>query len=437
MKMKFTKLIKGSAIAMIATIAMVGCGNGAEEEAPIDVVTNTGEGVSIEFWHNMTGAFTDTINEIVEDFNNTVGKEEGIHVEAVYQGSYDDLKAKTMASIKSGNAPEIVQGTVNNIMELIQSGYIQDLTPYIYHDEIGMDYDDIFESYRAEMSSYTETGEIYSLPFAKSTDLLFYNADFFKEHGLSVPTTWDETIEVAKQITEITGKPALSIDNLPNYLITYLMQSGADYTTQDGQVLFNNKTAYEAIKMLKTGIDEGYFRIAGEDKYSSAPFLAENTFMYIGSTAGQGFLNRDNFDWDTALIPQVDVNNPKSPQQGANVAVINQGKTSEEVFASYEFIKYLVSTEVNTKWAMETGYLPIRQSVVDSPTFNEYLATTQGNVKANGIKATQGGFVEAIFAKDSYNSSMVRNDVNAMVEEVILGGRDIQDALDYYASRFQ
>ena len=89
-----------------------------------------------------------------------------------------------------------------------------------------------------------------------------------------MPTTWEETIEVSKQIRDITGKAGFSIDNLPNYLITYLMQSGAPYTTQDGEILFNNETAVEAIEMLKQGIDEGYWRVPGEDKYSSGPFLA-------------------------------------------------------------------------------------------------------------------------------------------------------------------
>lgn len=432
--MKFTKTLKYSAAALVASLGLVGCGN-QETETKVDLVTNTGDGVTVEFWHNMSGAFAETIDSIVSDFNSTIGAEKGITVNATYQGSYDDLKAKTMAAIKAGNSPHIVQGTVNNIHELIQSEYIQDLTDYINHPEIGFDYEDIFESYRAEMSGYTTTGEIYSLPFAKSVDLLFYNEDFFTEHNLQVPTTWEETIEVSKQIRDITGKAGFSIDNLPNYLITYLMQSGAPYTTQDGEILFNNETAVEAIEMLKQGIDEGYWRVPGEDKYSSGPFLAENVYMYLGSSAGEGFLHRDNFEWNTAVIPQVNVDKPQSPQQGANIAIINQNKTSEEVYGSYEFIKYLVSTEVNTKWAMNTGYLPIRQSVLDSQEYQDYLATVKGNVKVNGTTASKDAFVEALFNNGAVSSSMVRDELNVMLESIVLQGEDIQEMLDYYSDR--
>ena len=218
--MKFTSLFKKAGfttMALAATFGLVGCGNKTETQE-IEVVTSISEPVEIEFWHNLTGAFSDSMAEIVENFNSTIGAEKGIHVNATYQGSYDDLKAKITASIKANNSPNVVQGTVNNIMELAQSGFIQELDPYIYHDEIGIkDYEDVYQGYRDEMSSYFETGETLSLPFAKSTDLLFYNKTFFEENNLTPLKTWEETVEVSKKIYELTGKPGLSIDNLPNY----------------------------------------------------------------------------------------------------------------------------------------------------------------------------------------------------------------------------
>ena len=275
------------ATALVSAATLFGCGNETKSEEGVEVITKIEQPITIEFWHSMSGAFTDTITEIVNDFNNTVGAEKGITVNAVYQGGYEDVKAKTVASIKAGNSPEIVQGTVNNIMEYIQSGYVQALDDYIFNEEIGIEnFDDIYEVYRQENSSYLSDGKFYSLPFAKSTDLLYYNETFFTEHGLTPPTTWEEAEIVAKQITDITGKPSLSIDNLPNYLITYLFQNDAEYTGKNGELLFNNPTTLEALKMLEKNFGLGTWRIAGEDKYSSAPFLAENIQMYIGSSAG-------------------------------------------------------------------------------------------------------------------------------------------------------
>lgn len=433
------KLLFG-ATALVSAITLVGC-SGKDSTGPVsttDIVTTIEQPVTVEFWHSMSGAFTDTINEIVEEFNETVGADKGITVNAVYQGGYEDVKSKTIASIKAGNSPEIVQGTVNSIMEYTQSGFVQPLDDYIFNEEVGInDFDDIYEVYRQENSGYDNEGTYYSLPFAKSTDLLFYNKTLFDEHGLTIPTTWEELELVSEQITEITGKPALSIDNLPNYLITYLFQHGADYTNKDGEILFNNETSVEALELLKNNIDKGIWRIAGEDKYSSAPFLAEHTFMYIGSSAGEGFLNEDNFKWSATTTPQVDVENPKYIQQGSNVAILNQNNTSEEVLGAFEFVKYLCSSEVTLKWAMNTGYLPLRESVANSDEYKAFIEETNSKTKLPASKSVANGFVEAVFNTDSYNSNMVRNEVGVMVEDIILGGMDVQKALDLYEGKLR
>lgn len=426
------------ATALVSAVTLFGCGNETKSEEGVEVITKIEQPITIEFWHSMSGAFSDTITEIVNDFNNTVGAEKGITVNAVYQGGYEDVKAKTVASIKAGNSPEIVQGTVNNIMEYIQSGYVQALDDYIFNEEIGIEnFDDIYEVYRHENSSYLSDGKFYSLPFAKSTDLLYYNETFFTEHGLTPPTTWEEAEIVAKQITDITGKPSLSIDNLPNYLITYLFQNDAEYTGKNGELLFNNPTTLEALKMLEKNFGLGTWRIAGEDKYSSAPFLAENVQMYIGSSAGEGFLEGATFNWEATTVPQSNPDNPTYIQQGSNVAVLNQGKTSEEVFGAYEFVKYLCSEEVTLKWSTSTGYLPLRESVANSNEFKAFIEESGSKTKESATKSVANGFVENVFNTDTYNSNMVRNEIGAMVEDVILGGMHPQDALNLYENKLK
>lgn len=433
------KLLFG-ATALASAVALVGCGGSDSKEptSATELVTTIEQPVTVEFWHSMSGAFTDTITEIVNDFNTTIGADKGITVNAVYQGGYEDVKTKTVASIKSGNSPEIVQGTINNIMEYIQSGLVQPLDEYIFNEEIGVEnFDDIYDVYRTESSSYLDDGVYYSLPFAKSTDLLFYNKDLFEEHGLELPTTWDELQAVSEQITAITGKPALSIDNLSNYLISHLFQKGAGYTNRDGDILFNNETSLEAITLLKNNMDKGIWRIAGEDGYSSAPFLSEHTFMYIGSSAGEGFLDDNNFTYDATSVPQFDVENPKYIQQGSNIAIINQGNTSEEIYGAFEFIKYLCSPEVVLKWSMNTGYSPVRESVANSDEYIKYVESTNKSTKTNAIKSVANGFTEALFSTDSYNSNMVRNEVGVMIEEVVLGGMEPQKALDLYEGKLR
>ena len=426
----------GLAISALGLIfGLTGCSSEKQETAPIEVVTTIEEPVKIEFWHAMSGAFADTIAEIVNDFNTGRGKELGITVEAVYQGSYDDLNSKTMAAIKAKKAPQVVQGTSNSIMELIGSGVVQPLNDYVFNETVGMsDYDDIYEVYRQEGASFDEAGTIYAIPFSKSTDLYFYNKQFFEEHGLMVPTTWDELVEVSKQITAITGNPALGIDNLPNYFITYLTQAGAPYTNRQGEVLFNHQASIEILTDLKEHIDGGYWRIGGEDIYHSGPFMSGLVMSYIGSSAGAGYLTND-IEWATAPIPQVNPEQPAYIQQGNVVSVLNQGATNEEVYAAYEFVKYLSGYEAGLKWAQQTGYLPLRESIANSETFLTHLEQTNDKVKANGVESIKHAFVEPLFVTETYlTSNYVRNQIGVMIEEILLTNANIEETLDRYES---
>ena len=343
MKIKLSEraqLFTAAAVSAAVITPLLGaCGN-TTETAPVEIVTNTGEGVQIEFWHGMSGAMGETLNKLIEDFNSNVGEEKGITIEGVYQGGYTDLNSKLMASIKAGTSPALIQGTSNSIMDLLPSGVVQSLDEYIYHDEIGMDdYEDIYEAFRQEGQSFDEAGTIYGLPFSKSTDLYYYDEAFFEEHGLEVPTTWEEVEEVSKQMTEITGRPSFGIDNLPNHFITMLNQHKADYTNEQGEILFNHEKSVAILEQLKANIEAGHWRLAGEDMYHSGPFMSGLVQSYIGSSAGYTFLT-DDVKWNTAPLPQIGTENPAYIQQGNMVAILNQNKSSEEVYGAYEFLKY-------------------------------------------------------------------------------------------------
>ena len=430
------KLTLGLA-SIVGVSTLFGCGNATKNESTVEMVTDTGDGVEIEFWHSMSGGLGETLNSLVDEFNKTVGEEKGIVVEAIYQGSYVDTKSKVVAAIKSGNAPAVVQATSGDVQEYLLSGTVESLNKYINHEEVGIkDFDDIYDVYKQESLQYD--GETYySLPFSKSTDLLYYNKTFFDEHGLEVPTTWEEMEQVSKQITEITNRPAFGIDNVANFFITGLNQLGGEYTNSNGEILFNNEQAVQILSMLKENIDNGIWRLAGEDGYMSAPFVSGLAPMFIGSSASAVYLEGADFEWETVKTPQFDLNNPAYIQQGNSVAVLNGNKTSEEVYGAYEFVKFLSSHKANLYWTLNTGYLPIRKSVSESEEFASYIEEINDTTKLNGAEQSSHSFVEAAFFGDNSTSNMTRTYVGQMCEEILLAGTDIQLALDTYEAKLQ
>ena len=431
--MKKLMLSLSLAAGLTSLVACSSKDNKQPEKEKSEIVTTIENPVTIEFWHAMAGTNQEAVEKLVENFNSTIGAEKNITVKPVYQGQYTDLKTKTTAALKSGSVPAIAQAYPDWVAEYLQSGSVVELDPYINDETVGIkDFDDIIESYREENSQY-EGGKFYSLPFNKSTEVLYYNKKFFDENGLKVPTTWDEVEEVSAKIHELTGKTAFGIDAPANYFITMVQQYGGEYTNSQGDILFAEdgaKAAKEALELLKRNVDAGYWRLPGEDKYLSGPFMSELLYMYTGSTAGYSHIATADFEVGIAPMPQISDKTGAVIQQGTNVVVFDQNKSKEEVYAAYEFAKYLASYEGNLLFSTETSYLPIRESVVSSDAYQNYVVESNDQTKIVGPEQAKFYFYDPSFYKDAYSSYNVRMAAEKAVESVVLNGVSPEQAIE-------
>lgn len=434
------KKLLASCAVLFGLSSMVACSQDQKEEdkkEESNIVTTIENPVEIEFWHAMSGPNETAVNHLVDEFNATVGKEKGITVKPVYQGAYNDLKSKVTAAIKAKSAPAISQAYPDWVAEYLQSGAVVALDDYIFDEEVGIEnFDDIAQAYRDENSQY-EGGKFYSLPFNKSTEVLYYNKTFFDEHNLEVPTTWEELEEVSKTITELTGNPAFGFDSAENTFLTLVKQFGGEYTNAEGEVLFGESdAAVKMLEMIKKNTDAGYWRLPGEDKYMSGPFTSGLVQMFIGSTSGAAHiingLNETNaFEWSAAPIPQKSEETKAVIQQGTNVVVMKQGSTTDEqAYAAYEFAKFLGTYDANLYWTMNTGYLPIRQTVVDSEEYQNYIVESGDMTKEAGPKQSDYYFYDIVFVNPDFSSYNVRTAAGVAVENVVLKGMEPQAAVD-------
>lgn len=204
------------------------------------------------------------------------------------------------------------------------------------------------------------------------SEVLYYNVDFFEKNNLTVPTTWDEMVDTCSKIREITGTPAFGWDNLAGSFMTLVKQFGGRYTDQNGNIYFANEDTDVALKVLnlwKDNVDRGIWRTAGEDMFFSGPFANEQIPMYIGDSVEASYIPSKNSDlnWATAPIPQVSSDTAANLSAGHVIVALNITGNAEKAYAAYEFIKFVTSYEANSAVVVGgTGYLPIRQSVVDS-----------------------------------------------------------------------
>lgn len=349
------KLKKLSALALSVAL-MTGCSTGGKTASNEEIVTEIKEPVEITFWHAMNGEQEKSLQRLTDEF---MAKNDKIKVTLQNQSSYNDLKGKittTLASPK--NLPTMTQAYPDWVSDAIQDNLIQDLEPYINNETLKFDnYEDILENFR---ESSKVDGKIYGMPFNKSTEVLWYNKTLLDELNLKVPTNYEELTQVAKEIKAKKGIPGLGFDSLNMFYTTFLKNQGKSY---DSTLDVTGKESTDAVNYYLDGIKEGYFRIAGTDTYLSGPFANETVGMYIGSNAGEAFVKSgvgDKFEVAAAPYPA-----KIAPQQGTNLYVFSNA-TAEQKTAAYEFIKFLTTKENQIKWGVETGYMPIRKSAIES-----------------------------------------------------------------------
>ncbi|MDD3400563.1 MAG: extracellular solute-binding protein [Eubacteriales bacterium] len=266
---------------------------------------------------------------------------------------------------------------VSKVAPFAGDGALLNLAPYIEAENY-----DLSDFYEGLMSfSYGEDGGVYSMPFNRSTFILYYNADLFAEKGLAVPTTWSELKDVAMAVTDPANKMwGLTAPEQGIYLELWVMQLGGEVLNADqSDIGYNNEIGLAAAQYLRDAVDDGWYQAASGQEFVSnenvrTAFINKNVAMLYSSSGDIKTLqNSCEFTVGTAILPAADGRTPASTTGGANIAALD-GHPEEENAATWDFIKYLLSTESTSSFAQSTGYLPVRKSVLTSDSWTAFVA---------------------------------------------------------------
>ncbi len=392
----------GAAILALVMAASLPVAAFAEEEKTI-------EPTEVTFWHGMSNTQEQVLTELTDRFNEE--NEYGITVKLVNQGNYGDLSTKLTASAVADELPDLAQA-YNNWL----TAYTDKIVPLDEFVENDFDdYEDLVEGYRAECE---QLGFIGALPFNKSTYVYFYNKTMFDELGLEAPKTWEDMLAVGEKFMEEKEMPAFGVDDLAGFLEASLAQNECEYASDEG-ALFDNEAGLETLEYIMGLYNNGYARLIGEDDYFSSVISTQRIGGYIGSSTGVSYITADDFELGVAPLPT----NKKAAanQAGTNIVMFAQDENQQA--ATWEYMKYLTSTEATTEWAMKTGYLPVRVSAFESDEYQSFMA--------DDITATAAySQVDAFFPAAMFEASnAVRTSVNTMFEEVVLDELEPEDAL--------
>lgn len=402
-------------LATAAVLALSACGkNDKVDSSSSEIVTELKEDTTINFWHAMNGAQEEALTKLTNDF---MKENPTIKVELQNQSQYSDLQAKINSTLPSPkDLPTITQAYPGWLWSAAQDEMLVDLDPYIKNETIG--WNDQEEIRSALLDGAKIDGKQYGIPFNKSTEMLFYNADLLKKYGVEVPTTLAELKATSKTIFEKSDGKVVGagFDSLNNYYAIGMKNKGINF---DQKLSFDSKESKEVINYYADGVRDGYFRMAGSDKYLSGPFANEQVAMFIGSIAGEGYVKKDTegkFEYDVAPRPE-----KINLQQGTDIYMFSSASGKQRT-AAFEYMKFLAQPENQLYWANMTGYMPVVESVLES---DEYKNSTETKVPEHLEAATSDLFSIPVVE----NADPAYNEVRSIMENILSNTNQDTDKL--------
>ena len=431
---------------LLSTFAMVACGGGQGGKTPVvdlDLTgTYDGSAVTITFWHTMGADNKALLEDAIARFNETYPN---ITVEHQSYGDYDGVFEQIRTKLTAGNQPNMafcypdhvatynksysvitLDDLINNKNTIASSGEMMGFTQ--------AQLDDFIEGYYNEGKEYGD-GKMYSLPFQKSTEVLYYNKTIFNELGLEAPKTWDDVEDICKVLKEkYPLSTPLGYDSEENFFITLAAQHGSGYTSATGDhYTFVNDTNKNFVAKFADWYQRGWMSTSAlmGGSYTSDGFKKANEetgkiFMSIGSSAGARYQRPDKvdgaypFEVGIVSLPQVDVNNPKVISQGPSICIF-EDENVQEVYASWLFLKFLTTDlRFQAEYAMKSGYVPVIKSVAETPTYKNALEKADGGdfitslVALVALQQEKAYFTSPAFA----GSADARTQVGLLIQSV-------------------
>jgi len=375
------------------------------------------------------GPVTKTIDSMVTEFEK---QNPDIKIKAVYAGTYQESIVKALTAHKSGTPPTVAVLLSTDLFTLIDENAIVPI------DSLASSADDkkwIGGFYKGFMENSQTGGKTWGIPFQRSTIVMFWNKNLFKEAGLNpekAPANWAETISYAKKLTktDANGNVQQWGIKIPSTGFTYWIFQGM--TTPNDTILMNQagtKTYFDkpgAVEALQYWVDlsaKHKVMPSGVIEWGTTPkdFMEQKAAM-IWTTTGNLTNLRANasFPFGVAMLPAA--KHPGSPTGGGNFYVFNK-TTPEQQKAAMKFIRWSTEPQRAAQWSIATGYVATRQDAWDTPEMKKYLQ----EVPAAGVAREQLKY--SVAELSTHDNQRVTKALNDNLQAALSGTKTPEAAL--------
>jgi sn-glycerol 3-phosphate transport system substrate-binding protein len=324
------------------------------------------------------------ITKIIDGFAADFEKENpGIKLKPIYSGSYQESITKALTAVKSGEPPVMSILLSTDMFTLIDEEAIVPFDPLIKTPD---DQAWLKSFYPAFMENSQTGGKTWGIPFQRSTIVLYYNKEMFKEAGLDPnkpPATWAEMTAAAQKLTkrDASGKVTqwgvqIPSSGFPYWLFQALaIENGVNLMNQAGTEVYYDKP--EVIGALQYWVDlVNKYKVHPEGivEWGTTPKdFFERKVAMIWTTTGNltNIKTNARFDFGVAMLPASKQRG--SPTGGGNFYIFAKSTPAQRE-AAMKFIKWVTSPQRAAQWGIDTGYVAVRADAWETPVMKQYVA---------------------------------------------------------------
>lgn len=333
---------------------------------------NNREPITITLWHVYGGEVNSPMNTLVDEFNRTVGQEQGIRVRVDSVSNSSVIHENVLAAAyKDPGAPELPDLFVSypkTVLALPDENILADYHDYFTDEEL--------DAYLPEfIEEGTVDDRLVILPLAKSTEILFVNKTAFDrfaaETGAALDelSTWEGLYAMAERYAEWSGGKSFFVHDYHfNYFQVGVESLGENFFDKDG-IAFGPAFTRAWKPYARAALTGGLWLGSG---YATEPLRTGDVIASVASSASVLYYSDVVTDENNRTEKVEIISLPCPIFEGGEKLVMQRGtgictvkSTPEREKACMTFLKWLTEPERNVDFVTSLGYMPVTKEGFD------------------------------------------------------------------------
>lgn len=366
--MKVRRIAAFLLAGILLAYCCAGCSDTAKKEEPPTTIT---------VWHVYGGQTDSPLNDLIDEFNQTVGKEQQINVQVTSVSNSNTIHELVLAAANgepgAAELPDIFSSYPKTVMALPDDSILVDYRDYFSEEELS-----------AFIPAFMEEGMVNDrlvvLPVAKSTEIMFINQTIFDRFSQATGVTledldtWEGLFKAAEVYADWTDAQTPDIPDdaksmfVHDYYFNYF-QVGAESLGEDffqgDRLAFGPafQTAWEPL--AQAALQGGVWLKSG---YATESIRTGDSIVSVASSASILYYSDvvtypDNTSEEITIIsrpcPVFEAGENLVMQRGVGFCTVRS--TPEREQAAVTFLKWLTEPERNVEFVTRAGYMPVTQ----------------------------------------------------------------------------